>query len=169
MNTWLEKSTEERLNIASMLQAKHGCEYICVIVQIGFDIKKILISKENTVSNLMCKIRLNYAINSSEAIYIFILKENKDERMEIPKITCSVGEIYDKYKWEDEILYIKAMKETTFGTPDCTYRFLGCFWDTADFIQRIKIKLSYWWNKDYYRECRIHEEIHSNERTKLVR
>lgn len=69
---------------------------------------KYLVPREHSLGQFLSHLRRNAMISANEAIFIFI-----GERL--PMMNQTIGELHDKYKSEDLMLYLSLRKESTFG------------------------------------------------------
>lgn len=71
--------------------------------------EKFIVPKDITISQLIYVIKKRISIPPEKAIFIYI----QDKIM--PNLNSLVSENYEKYKSEDNILYISYSTENTFG------------------------------------------------------
>ena len=71
--------------------------------------EKFIVPKDITISELIYIIKKRISIPPEKAIFIYI----QDKIM--PNLSSLVSENYEKYKSEDNILYISYSTENTFG------------------------------------------------------
>jgi hypothetical protein len=78
---------------------------------------KLLLQIDMTISNILCIIRKRIELKSNESIYLFINKylKNKIKKQILCNPTDSILTLYNKYKDEDDMLYIVYCNENTFG------------------------------------------------------
>lgn len=72
------------------------------------DKHKFMVPRSLPMSHMMSSIRRTQEVTSKQAIFLLINNT-------VPKMNSSIGEIYDENKADDLLLYIKYMKESTFG------------------------------------------------------
>ena len=72
------------------------------------DRKKYLVPKDVTVGQFISIIRNRIKLDPSQAIFMFIDNE-------LPSLSTPLVEVYDKYKDDDEALYVIYTGENTFG------------------------------------------------------
>ena len=72
--------------------------------------KKYMVSRDSSFIQFMLAVKLNIdTINAYDAIYF-----NTDKGVIFPSSQC-IGDIYDNYKSENDILYLYLTSENTFG------------------------------------------------------
>jgi len=72
--------------------------------------KKYLVPNDMTLTQFSNVIRNNIKLNKESALFYFI-----GDNHTIPTMTSTLGELYEKYKSEDERLYIYYETESVFG------------------------------------------------------
>jgi len=75
---------------------------------------KYIVGKESLISELLHHIRGNIQpISSVTAVFIFIMTPSNTQIL--CTISSTIDEIYNKYKHDDDILYLVVALENTFG------------------------------------------------------
>ena len=74
----------------------------------GSDKRKFMVPRQLSMSHLLATVRSRIDLESSHAIFILINNT-------LPKMTDTIGEVYDAHKAEDGLLYVVYAKESTFG------------------------------------------------------
>lgn len=74
---------------------------------------KYLLPDTSTIIDLMMCVRKNKVISSQAGLFCLI--EDRDYRSFMVVGHVTIGEIYEKYKRDDGLLYINICKENTFG------------------------------------------------------
>lgn len=74
------------------------------------DKNKYLVPKDLTVGQFMYVIRQRISLKPEKALFLYIKYENR-----LPPSSELLCNIYDKYKSQDELLYMTYQTENTFG------------------------------------------------------
>lgn len=76
---------------------------------------KYLAPADMELHRFVTEIRKNIAIESSEALFVFVGNPDKTNSMIIPSLTTHMGLIYEQHKHTDGMLYVRYALENTFG------------------------------------------------------
>lgn len=103
-----KSSYSERVSESNRVRAKH-IDKVPIIIQVGDQIKKLLVNYDMTVSELQYSLRKKMILKEVEATILMtdqnvLLSHNNN-----------VGSIYNQHKDNDNFLYLKVLKENTFG------------------------------------------------------
>jgi GABA(A) receptor-associated protein len=76
---------------------------------------KFLIPGDFTIGQVIFLIRKRISLKPSEAIFVYVCKGN-----ETLLVACGdvMHDVYERYKKEDDMLYLKYSTENTFGAGD---------------------------------------------------
>ena len=121
--TYVEhKELSERLKEAQRVLSKYPgripliveCEERS-IEKLGFNMRKLLISGDKTMGQLMSVLRKQVNISPSQGVFMLINKT-------LPVNTATVQQVYDEHKAPDNLLYVTLCRLATFGaTHSCNY------------------------------------------------
>jgi GABA(A) receptor-associated protein len=71
-------------------------------------VQKFMILRNQTISQMIIKLRSRIKMSSRQAIFLFVNNC-------LPPNSYTVGQVWDQHKKEDGILYIQYSLENTFG------------------------------------------------------
>lgn len=109
---------EKRCNISSKLKEMYPAHVPIIIEQanpkqpIAIKQIKYLSKSEHTVGQFLCNLRKQLDLKSTEAVFIFCVK-NKD--CILAPTNTLLGTLYQNYHDEDGMLYLWISGENTFG------------------------------------------------------
>ena len=81
--------------------------------ELHLDAHKYLVPSDLKVSEFLCLIRKKIKIKKFEAIFTFV--KSSDSEYVLIKLNETIQSVYDDYKQEDGLVYIKFKIENTFG------------------------------------------------------
>lgn len=111
-------SFEKRIFIYHTLQQKHpDSVYVILLPSNNKPIEgirqKYIIQKDHPMQTLIQNVRSRAILNSHEALYFFLMKNDESGVMATPSILMST--LYEQFKSKDGFLYIQYSAENTFG------------------------------------------------------
>ena len=105
------------MNVVSKLLTEHPdrCAVIidCILKGAITETIKLLVCKNLAYSIFMCVLRRRMTLNCRENIFVLIKYNN----MMLPS-HISIGEVYEKHKADDNVLYLVCRRENVFGEHD---------------------------------------------------
>lgn len=115
---FMTNSLEKRIFIFHTLQQKHPeSVYVILIPANNKPIEgvrqKYIIQKDHPMQTLIQNVRARAVLNSHEALYFFLMKNDDSGVMATPSILMST--LYEQFKSKDGFLYIQYSAENTFG------------------------------------------------------
>ena len=103
----------KEIDIRNLLIKYPHCVPLILTKKKSEDQKKYLIKSDNTIADLLIILRKREKLNPSESIFIFIKNNNE---FILPKLSDSLGEIYEKFKNKHSLLLeLIFCEENTFG------------------------------------------------------
>lgn len=113
-----EHSFETRSSLASNILEKYPDRVPIILSLNDSSAKKISLKKEKymvpkhlTLAHFLMEIRKNIIGLTEEALFLFV----DNEKEILPPINATILSIYDRFKQDDGLLYLKLAIENTFG------------------------------------------------------
>ena len=116
INNFKKQKLEKRLSMYNTIFNKHPTK-IPIIVdcesKLNLNKNKYIVPDTFEMSQFLVIIRKRLNMSSKDAIFIFIDSDKYGSKL--ISASTMLKEIYNKYKEEDNFLYLKVLQENTFG------------------------------------------------------
>lgn len=113
MNFKEKHSFDDRKEVAHRIRTKYPHRYPVIIepaddCTIDIQKRKFLINQDATVAHVIHQLKKQMKVDSWKAIFLFVNNV-------LPSAGAKMSNIYETYKDEDGMLYMKYAEENTFG------------------------------------------------------